>query len=221
MVEGTRLRILHLVQKAGQATVDSLAQSLGLASATVRRHLDILQRNQLINYQEVHKKTGRPEYSFFLTETGQESLPKDYHKLLGSLLKEMSSLSSDEISGKGGAELLEHLLQRISGQVVERYTDRLEDRRLSSRLSVLVDLLSDENFSPEAEDTDTGIRIKLFNCPFRHAAMENAIVCALDAHLISTILQAPVTQEMCIRDGYQCCTYLAQVGPGISSSTPS
>ena len=72
-MEGPRLRILQLLQKNTNDTVGGLAQAIGLAVATIRRHLDILRRDPLVAFEEVRKKTGRPEYSFFLTEDGQEA----------------------------------------------------------------------------------------------------------------------------------------------------
>ena len=88
-MEGTRLRILQLLQKDGHATVEGLATGIGLAPATIRRHLDILQRDRLVGFDEVRKRTGRPEYSFYLTEDGQESLPKDYDRLLAMVVDEI------------------------------------------------------------------------------------------------------------------------------------
>ena len=69
-MEGARLRILQLLQKHSNDTVEGLANAIGLAPATIRRHLDILQRDRLVTFEEVRKRTGRPEYSFYLTEGG-------------------------------------------------------------------------------------------------------------------------------------------------------
>ena len=54
-MEGTRLGILTLLQRQS-ATVDQLRTELGLAAATVRRHLDILQRDRLVTFQAVRRK---------------------------------------------------------------------------------------------------------------------------------------------------------------------
>jgi predicted ArsR family transcriptional regulator len=45
VLSGTRLQIARLLQRDGTDTVESLADKLGLAAATVRRHLDIMQRD--------------------------------------------------------------------------------------------------------------------------------------------------------------------------------
>ena len=95
-MEGSRLRILRLLQRQEHASVEQLSKEMELASATVRRHLDILQRDQLVSFTQVKKKTGRPEHTYYLTETGQETLPKNYSSLLSRLLEEIRSLDLPE-----------------------------------------------------------------------------------------------------------------------------
>ena len=110
-MEGTRFRILQLLQSKGNQTVEALATSIGLAPATIRRHLDILQRDRFVEFCEVRKKTGRPEYSFFLTEEGQETLPKDYDRLLALTVEGLARLSTEEINGRDGGQVLELVFQ--------------------------------------------------------------------------------------------------------------
>ena len=100
-LEGTRLNVLSILQRQGSITVDQLAQVTGLASATIRRHLDILQRDNLVAFRQVRKKLGRPEYSYFLTEDGQESGYRDYRKLLTLLMSEIKRLDTDALANKG------------------------------------------------------------------------------------------------------------------------
>ena len=52
-MEGTRFKILQLLQSNGNQTVDALATNIGLAPATIRRHLDILQRDRFVDFREV------------------------------------------------------------------------------------------------------------------------------------------------------------------------
>ncbi len=213
-MEGTRAKILNLLQKRGHETVDGLAKSLGLTSATVRRHLDILQRDHLIAYEEVRKKTGRPEYSFFLTESGHEVLPKHYHRMLGRLLREISSFNPREIERKGGQQILTLAFQRLSQQVLRqhlKYWEGHDGKGLQERLSTLLEVLRAEDFLPEAEEANGMIRIMLHNCPFRYVALGNTSVCNFDSSIISSILQLPVSKEMSIQEGDRCCTYVASV----------
>ena len=90
---------------------------IGLAPATIRRHLDILQRDKFVAFEEIRKKTGRPEYSFFLTAGGQETLPKGYDRLLNQVMQLMSSATAQDIEGMNGSQVLELVFQRLSDQV--------------------------------------------------------------------------------------------------------
>ena len=62
--------------------------------------MDILQKGRLTSWKEIKWPTGRPEYSFFLTEAGHEVLPKNYGRLLDSLFQEISSLEKEDVEGK-------------------------------------------------------------------------------------------------------------------------
>ena len=210
-MEGPRLRILQLLQKNGPYTVDGLAKAIGLAPATIRRHLDILQRDRLVAFKQVRKKTGRPEYSFYLTDYGQEALPKDYDKLLGMFVRELSALDAKEIEDRNGYQVLELVCQRLSAEVSRSYSAELVGKDLGRRLATLIGHLESEDFSPEADVVNGSIQIKLHNCPFRSVALQNKAVCAFDFGLVSSFLELDVDREECIHDGDSGCTYRADI----------
>jgi predicted ArsR family transcriptional regulator len=195
------------IQRNGRETVESLARSLKLAPATIRRHMDILQRDHLISFQEVKRPTGRPEYSFFLTEDGHEALPKSYGRLLDSLFQEMTSLETKDIEGKDGKGLTEVLLSRIAQRIADQ-AGLSPDDDLSKRAATLTSLLEEQQFTPRVEHKNGTVRIELLNCPFRSVALEHECICAFDSHLISTILGTPVSLEKCVAWGDTTCLYM-------------
>ena len=210
--EGSRLRILQLLQRNASDTVEGLAKTIGLAPATVRRHLDILQRDRLVAFGEVRKKTGRPEYSFYLTEDGQEALPKDYDMLLSLLVQELTELTPNDMEGLNGEQLLELVFRRLSDKVCRSYEQDVSGKDLDYRLRTLMKVLTEQDFFPEAEVVDGTFRISLLNCPFRSVALQNKAVCCFDSSLVSAMLDVEVAQEACIREGDTGCMYVAPVG---------
>ena len=210
-MEGTRLRILQLLQRNSNDTVDGLATEIGLAPATIRRHLDILQRDRFVAFDEVRKKTGRPEYSFYLTEDGHEALPKGYDLLLNMLIEELAALLAEDTSGRAGSEILELVFHRLSDKVWQKYESTVSGEDLEFRLSTLMGLLSKEDFFPEVELVDDTLRIKLLNCPFRSVALRNDAVCSFDSNLIASMLEIQPVREACIHDGDSCCVYSADL----------
>ena len=211
-LEGTRLRLLQLLQKNHSDTVDGLAKTVGLAPATIRRHLDILQRDRLVAFEEVRKKTGRPEYSFYLTDDGQEALPKNYDQLLGMVVQELSTMTTEGTASKNGQQLLDLVFSRLSTRVAQIYEDQVEGRDLPHRLATLMGYLTEEDFFPEADVSGGTLRIRLLNCPFRSVALHNKAVCSFDLNLISSLLEMDIERQDCIHDGDQGCTYTALIG---------
>jgi predicted ArsR family transcriptional regulator len=213
-MEGTRLRILQLLQKYNSYTVDGLAKSIGLAPATIRRHLDILQRDQLVSYEEVRKRTGRPEYSFYLTEAGQEALPKNYDRLLGMLVQELSALNAEDTREMNGQQILKFVFKRLADEVATSYEAEFADKDLGQRLAVLTRHLQQNDFSPQAEVSGGDLRILLHNCPFRSVALQNPEVCGFDHNLISSVLGRQFKRSHCINDGDGGCCYTTELAAG-------
>lgn len=205
---GTRLKILAILQREGSMTVDKLAREFGLSSTTIRRHLDILQRDLQVSFDQIRQGSGRPEYLYFLTEYGHESGYRDYKSFLVDLITEISGLSSTDLSAKNGRELLSFLIARIADQVSWPY---LQPSRSSTdaRIAKLERALSDRGFAPEITRDGDQLQIRMCNCPLRSAALSQEAVCLFDRALISAILQVDPVRESSIHDGHTTCLYVA------------
>ena len=213
-MESTRSRILRLLQSNGSQTVEALATNIGLAPATIRRHLDILQRDRLVDFREVRKKTGRPEYSFYLTEEGQESLPKNYDRLLASTVEGLARLSTEDINGRDGEQVLELVFETLSREVYSQHERELTGKRLSERVEVLVKVLEERDFFPEIELAGSEMRLKLMNCPYRFAALQNNAVCSFDSNVVSSFITESVKRSECITSGATHCVYSFNIQNG-------
>lgn len=132
----SRDNIMTIIRQRDGANVDGLAKEMQLAPATVRRHLDILERDGLVGHTEVRKPTGRPQYSFHLTEKGHDSVPKDYSRLLNELVLDLKNVSSDGMAGRSGDEVLKESLTRIGEQRAAEFAKgRVPLKRWKLRLS--------------------------------------------------------------------------------------
>lgn len=211
-LEGTRLKILSILQRQGSASVDELAQEIGLASPTIRRHLDILQRDQLVGVQPGPKKPGRPGLSYFLTEGGQETGYRDYQGLLILLLAEVRQLAVNELASDAADDLLSTLISRVADQVSQPYLEPgLPAPEM--RVSILKQALTEGGFSPEVSRVGQQVSVHLCNCPFRAAALCQESVCLFDQRIITNILGVSPVRQATIRSGDKVCSYVATL-PG-------
>ena len=207
-VSGTRPKILAILQREGSMTIDKLAREVGLSSTTIRRHLDILQRDLLVSFDQVREGSGRPEYTYFLTEYGHESGYRDYRGFLIDLIGEISGLSSADLASKDGRELLSFLIARMAEQVSWPYLQPKESTK-ESRIANLERALADRGFAPEVTQQGDQVEIRLRNCPFRSAALPQEAVCLFDRNLIGAILGVEPVRESSIHDGHTSCVYVA------------
>lgn len=203
-MEGTRLGILTLLQQE-TATVDQLSEKLGLASPTVRRHLDILQRDRFVTFQAMRRKQGRPEHAYSLTEEGHELMPKRYHLLLQRVLESMDNSKGDDF--KNGISPASALLADIARIMINEYKSRLRERTDEDPIRLLKLILEAEEFAPEVEPIEGGVRVTLGNCPYRGVVTKTNAVCSLDYHLISEVMGTPVSNTSHINLGNKFCSY--------------
>ncbi len=150
-VEGTRQAILGILRRQDGVSVDALARELGLAGATVRRHLDVLLRDGLISVAQVRSGPGRPRYAFSITEAGAEAFPHHYIRLTQRLIEEIVALSPEETAGCDGRGLAELVFSKLTDRIAAECAPRVVGATLEERARSCVALLSEEGIDFEVD----------------------------------------------------------------------
>jgi predicted ArsR family transcriptional regulator len=193
-LETTRQLILNILRRR-PATVDELTRELGLAPATVRRHLDILARDGHIDVAQVRRKTGRPHYVFSLSESGEALFPKQYVRITNRLIEEIVALTRDETSGRGGGELAELVFDKMAQRLAHRVAPHVHGTSLAERVRSMVEALAEEGMVFDVEEAVDGLLLTGYGCPCSRLADHNGHACAHDQRLMSLLLGADVTYE--------------------------
>ena len=207
-METTRQTILDILRRRQHATIDELTHLLGLAPATVRRHLDILMRDGLVQAGQVRRGTGRPHYLFSLTEAGEDAFPKNYVRLTNRLIEEIVALDPAETSGRSGLELAELVFERMADRVAEHYAGRVTGYTLAERLKQATAMLAEEGIVFDWNETPDGFLLLGRGCPCRRVASSHSQICAHDQRLLARLLNAdiePVEPASVGEDSY--CAY--------------
>lgn len=191
-METTRQTILGILRRR-QATVEELTKELGLAPATVRRHLDILARDGHVDVTQVRRKTGRPHYVFSITEKGEDLFPKHYVRITNRLIEEIVALSPDETTGRSGGELADLVFEKMAQRLAQRIGARIEGASLAERLHSTAEALAEEGIVFDVEKAADGFLLVGHGCPCPRAAGRDGHVCAHDQRLLSLLLAADVT----------------------------
>ena len=189
-METTRQTILEILRRRKQATIEELTRLLGLAPATIRRHLDILMRDSLVSVGQVRRATGRPHYVFSLTEAGEDLFPKSYIRLTNRLIEEIVDLDEAETRGRSGQELAELVFEKMADRMAQTYAPRVTGATLEERLVEVTNLLSGEGFLLDWRHADGDYYLLVHGCPCPRVADAHSQVCFHHRRLLGTLLRA-------------------------------
>jgi predicted ArsR family transcriptional regulator len=201
-MQETRKNILEYLRHHGSASVHELAEHLELSVGTVRHHLNVLERDNMVENQEIRHGVGRPRLAYTLSAAGLEAFPKKYDWLSNALL--------DELKARLEPNMVSTVLRGIARRVLDKYQPELEGTTLQKRAEILVQIMSKEGFETQLEHTEDGrIRIIQNSCPYRSVVQEHHEVCQLDAEMIHQVLQRPIQRKCCMLNGDHSCIFEA------------
>jgi predicted ArsR family transcriptional regulator len=203
-MKDTREQVIELLRQHGELTVAELAEKLGIAAPAVRRHLDILAGEALVEYRTVRQHTGRPYFAYSLTERAVERDSTGYSRLVERLLREVSALDG----GEPGGRLLETVLARMSEHLAEEHRGQVRGATLEERAASLVRALAEEGLLDSIEVREDGVHLINSICPYRRAALTNSALCRSEQRTIALLLGTEVEQVSRIADGRPRCEYV-------------
>lgn len=187
---GTRDTILSILRRRDGVSVDDFARELELSGATVRRHLDVLLRDDLVRVEQVRGRTGRPRYAYSLTEAGAERLGHHYVRITHRLVEEIGGLSGADTTDRQGVSLAEMIFQRMTERLVRAYQPRVAGQSVAERLHSAVDLLGSEGVAFEVVADGEAWLLLGRGCPCHRLNGAHIEGCEHDRRLIEQVVGA-------------------------------
>ncbi len=196
----TRQEILQYLRERGAADVSELAEALKLSPVTIHYHINVLQRDGLLESKPVRQGVGRPRNMLTLRDSAYEKFPQGYHRLSDRLLEMLKSRLSEED--------IQALFEHIGAEIAAEHAADLQGKSLEQKIETLIDLLGEEGFMARLEKVD-GDQFVLtqVNCPYQYVATRHPVVCELDLKLMNSALGADVTRDSCVVNGDSVCTF--------------
>ncbi len=204
----TKQSILQYLLKQGQATAKQLAQTLNISPQAIRRHLNELEAEELIEYQSVQQGMGRPQHLYQLSSQGRDRLnPHRYGEFAVSFLDTLAETAGEEQVGK----VLEKQWQRKASA----YRDRLGQGSLKQRVTKLVQLRQKEGYMAELHQMSQQQKQQFVlvehNCAISEVAESYPSVCGHELEMFAAVLpDCTVERTHWINDGEHRCGYLIQ-----------
>lgn len=194
-------------------TVAQLADSLKLSPQAVRRHLDGLRADALIDVRQERHGVGRPSMVFFVTERGEEMGGRTYVQLLSRMFRHLEKLDASQVSGATGRQVVDQVFAGIAEEVAADHRSEVRGATLDQRIEEASRALNREGIVDGWEKEGDAFHLVNGDCPYLKLAEMSDAACSADRHSIELLVGAEVEQTRRIVDGAPCCEYIVRPQP--------
>lgn len=200
----------RLILELGPSTAATLGGRLGLTPAAIRRHLDNLIAEGMVETRTArtygNRGRGRPAKLFVITDAGRSAFEHAYDDLASNALR--------FIAEKYGADAVTEFARRQVSELERRYAPVVAaSGDLKVRADALAGALSADGYAASAGPAPAigaasagGEQICQHHCPVAHVAAEFPQLCEAETEAFSRLLAAPVQRLATIAHGDGICT---------------
>ena len=196
----TRDAVARSILENGPSTAAALSERLGLTSAGIRRHLDILVADSILEAREPRisstRGRGRPSKVFVMTDSGREKFEHSYDDLAVAALKFMSAQSGEHLV-TAFAQSRADDIERKAASVLAKSSNKLES---------LAIFLSEQGYAASVGPRGNGEELCQHHCPIAHVAAEFPQLCETETEAFSKLLGTHVQRLATIAHGDGVCT---------------
>ena len=211
----TRDAVGRSVLENGPSTAGALGERLGLTPAGIRRHLDLLVADGILEAREPRisstRGRGRPSKVFVMTDSGREKFEHSYDDLAVAALKFMSAQSG------------EHLVSAFAqsrADDIERKASNLVGKS-ANKLDALASFLTEQGYAASVGPRAAGQELCQHHCPIAHVASEFPQLCEAETEAFSKLLGTHVQRLATIAHGDGVCTtYIPNISPKLKNKEP-
>ena len=198
----TRERVANSILEEGPSTAVDLAQRLHLTPAAVRRHLDLLLSDGVIEAREQRingaRGRGRPAKVFVVTDAGRDHFDVAYDDLASTALRYLRAT--------GGEEAVQAFARHRISELEERVRPLIDAAAPEDRARVLAEALTTDGFAASAKTTAHGSQMCQHHCPVAHVAEEFPQLCEAETEAFARLLGSHVQRLATIAHGDGVCT---------------
>jgi predicted ArsR family transcriptional regulator len=188
----------------GTATAAELGAELGLSPAAIRKHLDAMLAEELVETREVRRTgprgRGRPAKSFMLTAAARESFPHHYDGIATAALRWIAEHHGPEAVSAFASSQVAALEERLRAALMSAGDDPF------ARAEALADALTAEGYAANATTIASGGQLCQHHCPVAHVAAEFPQLCDAETEVISRLIGTHVQRLATIAHGDGVCT---------------
>ena len=195
-------RILESIKRNGAVTAKQLSEEFGMTSMGARQHLQALEEDGLLQFEDIKAKVGRPNRHWSLTQKGHDQFSDRHRDLTIQVI--------DAVEHLFGQEGLEKVALERENSVYQSYSTAMQDcLTLPSKLQKLVELRSAEGYMAELQETPSGFLFIENHCPICKAATRCRSLCQSELNVFQRLIGDDylVSRTEHIVEGERRCVY--------------
>lgn len=198
----TRDRVAASLLENGPSTAATLAERLALTPAAVRRHLDHLMAEGVVEARQPRvygtRGRGRPAKVFLLTDAGRDAFYQAYDDLAATALRYLAEV--------GGEQAVTEFARRRTAELEERYRGVVAAAEPGRRAEALAEALTRDGYAASVSTAPVGAQLCQHHCPVAHVAAEFPQLCEAETEVFARLLGRHVQRLATIAHGDGVCT---------------
>ena len=198
----TRSEVLRRLYRRGAQTASALATDLELTVPGVRRHLDALLEEGLIEVAPAigtvsgkGRGRGRPATAYRLSDLGRDQFGHNYDELAVDALDALREIGGEEAVRSFAAKRVAAILAHA----------KRADNPVESTQSV-ADAFTSFGYAAEVRRSRAGVQLCTHHCPISEVASQFPEFCAAEQEAISQFIGHRVQPLATIAGGHGICT---------------
>lgn len=196
----TRDAVARSILENGPSTAVVLGERLGLTPAGIRRHLDLLISDGILEARDPHqvllRGRGRPSKVFVMTDSGRQKFEHSYDDLAVAALKFISAQSGEHMVTAFAKSRADDIEKKAKVAIAQG----------SDMTQALADFLTDQGYAASVEEHPHGEQLCQHHCPIAHVAAEFPQLCEAETEVLSKLLGTHVQRLATIAHGDGVCT---------------
>ena len=196
----TRDAIARSILENGPSAASTLSKRLALTPAGIRRHLDLLVADGILEARDPRvgstRGRGRPSKVFLMTDEGRSQFEHTYDDLAVAALKFMAAQSGDHLVTAFAESRAEDIERKATPFLAKR----------TKKVDALATFLTEQGYAASVEKRGTGEEICQHHCPIAHVAAQYPQLCEAETQAFSRLLGTHVQRLATIAHGDGVCT---------------
>lgn len=181
-------------------SVEQLAAQLEVSKVCVRRHLNLLESDGIVYFEQEKPGRGRPRFIYRLTDKARCLFPHIYDEFAKEVLVHLQRQFGD------GA--LQQVLSARADELIAQLKVQFADLNFDARVKMLAEVINAKGYLADAQRMKDGTyRLRQRNCPTESVALAHPDVCEEELRVYREALQCDVIRECRIAAGSSQCEY--------------